>query len=41
MITAHIKVRTLEQAWLGIMTEIMDRGREYRKDAPRPMPRNT
>lgn len=32
MITAHLKVRNLEQAWLGIMQEIMDRGREYRKD---------
>ena len=32
MITAHIKARNLEQAWLGIMAEIMDRGREYRKE---------
>ena len=32
MITSHLKVRTLEQAWLAVMTEIMDRGREYRKD---------
>lgn len=32
MISTHIKVRTLEQAWLGIMTEIMSRGREYIKD---------
>jgi thymidylate synthase len=32
MITANITVRNLEQAWLGIMREIMDRGREYRKD---------
>jgi len=31
-ITAHLRVRTLEQAWLGIMREIMERGREYRKD---------
>jgi thymidylate synthase len=32
MITANLKVRTLEQAWLNIMQEIMVRGREYRKD---------
>jgi len=32
MITANLTVRNLEQAWLGIMREIMDRGREYRKD---------
>ena len=32
MITAHLTVRNLEQAWLGIMTKIMDRGREYCKD---------
>jgi thymidylate synthase len=32
MITCHIKVRTLEQAWLQVIAEIMDRGREYRKD---------
>ena len=32
MITAHLKVRTLEQAWLGVMAEIMSVGREYRKD---------
>lgn len=32
MITANLTVRTLEQAWLGVMREIMDRGREYRKD---------
>lgn len=32
MITANLTVRTLEQAWLAVMREIMVRGREYRKD---------
>ena len=32
MITANLTVRNLEQAWLGVMREIMTRGREYRKD---------
>ena len=32
MITAHIKVRTLEQAWLETMREVMSHGRVYRKD---------
>ncbi len=32
MITANLTVRNLEQAWLGVMREIMTRGRQYRKD---------
>lgn len=32
MIAAQPTVRTLEQAWLTVMREIMDHGREYRKD---------
>lgn len=32
MIIASLTVRNLEQAWLGVMREIMTRGREYRKD---------
>ncbi|MFA5381988.1 MAG: hypothetical protein WC356_02395 [Candidatus Micrarchaeia archaeon] len=32
MITAHLTVRNLEEAWITVMREIMHRGREYRKD---------
>lgn len=32
MITAHLKVRTLEQAWLETIKEVMTNGRVYRKD---------
>ena len=32
MITTNLRARNLEEAWLRGMKEIMDKGREYRKD---------